>query len=149
MVVRKRKRMNKQLGKRTHGHGDKKNWKGKGVRGGLGRAGSHKHKFASYWDTFGVKYTLKAKKKGDSMNIEEINRLLPEWMEKKKVEKKGDAIAIDGKKVGIAKVLGKGQVDQKWNLTNLTVAKIALEKIQAAGGTVEAIKKRQVKGVGK
>ena len=58
MVVRKRRKVNKQLGERTHGHGDTKNWRGSGNRGGVGRAGSHKHKFSKYWMTFGIKRRL-------------------------------------------------------------------------------------------
>lgn len=149
MVVRRRKKMNKQLGKRTHGHGDKKNRKGKGVRGGLGRAGSHKHKFASYWDTFGVKVRLKAKKKGIAMNLSQIELMVPVWMAEKKISEKAGQVELDGKKIGIDKILGVGTATRAYHVSNMTVAKNALEKIQAQGGAVTVIEKKPTsKGAG-
>jgi large subunit ribosomal protein L15 len=150
MVVRRRKKMNHQLGKRTHGHGDKKNRKGKGVRGGLGRAGSHKHKFATYWATFGIKYRLKAKKKGTAMNLSQIELMVPIWMAEKKVSEKSGQVELDGQKIGVDKILGMGEATRAYQVVNMTVAKNALEKIQAQGGAVsEPKQKPTLKGAGK
>ena len=60
MVVRRRKKKNKLRGQRTHGGGGTKNRRGAGCRGGVGKAGSHKHKFSKYYVEFGIKKKLKA-----------------------------------------------------------------------------------------
>jgi len=125
MVVRKRRRVNKLRGNRTHGGGDKKNRRGAGSRGGRGRAGSHKHKFSKYWMTFGMKRKLKAKKRLESVNLQEIDKYLDE---------KG---VIDGKAKGIGKIIGKGELKRKIIARNVRVSKIAAEKIIAAGGKIE------------
>ncbi len=136
MTVRKRRRVNKLRGKRFHGHGNTKNARGKGARGGMGRAGSHKHKFTSYWMTFGQKITLKAKPKPKAINLAEFLRLIPQWLSEKKAEKKGEKIVVDGYKVGYGKILGRGNVEQALVLSNLAVSKGAREKIEEAGGSV-------------
>jgi ribosomal protein L15 len=43
MVVRRRKKYRKKLGSRSY-HGDTKNRRGKGIKGGRGRAGAWDHK---------------------------------------------------------------------------------------------------------
>ena len=108
MTVRRRRRVNKLRGKRFHGHGNTKNARGKGARGGMGRAGSHKHKFTSYWMTFGVKVTLKPKPKPKALNLADFVRLLPKWIAEKRAERRGGQVLVDGKKVGIGKILGRG-----------------------------------------
>ena len=74
MVVRKRRKKNKQRGERTHGHGNTKNKRGAGSRGGVGKAGSHKHKYSKYYDSFGKSGTLKTDK-NDNYTID-INMVL-------------------------------------------------------------------------
>ena len=125
MVVRKRKRVNKLRGNRTHGGGDKKNRRGAGSRGGRGRAGSHKHKFSKYWMTFGMKRKLKAKKKLESVNLQEIYKYLD------------DKGIFDGAAKGIGKILGKGELKRKIIVKNVKVSRIAAEKIEAAGGKIQ------------
>ncbi|MBI5072716.1 50S ribosomal protein L15, partial [Candidatus Woesearchaeota archaeon] len=46
MVVRFRKKITRQRGKRWHGYGSKKKHRGKGSHGGKGFAGFHKHKWS-------------------------------------------------------------------------------------------------------
>ena len=125
MVVRKRRRVNKLRGRRTHGAGDTKNRRGAGSRGGRGRAGSHKHKFSKYWMTFGMKRKLKAKRKLIAVNLQEIHKFLDE---------KG---VLDGNAKGIGKILGKGELKKKIIARNVKVSGQAAEKIKAAGGKIE------------
>ena len=127
MVVRKRRRVNKLRGRRTHGAGDTKNRRGAGSRGGRGRAGSHKHKFSKYWMTFGMKRKLKAKKKMISVNVQEIYKFLD------------DKDVLDGKVKGIGKILGKGELKKKITVRNVKVTEQAAEKIRAAGGKIEGM----------
>lgn len=137
MTVRKKRRVNKLRGKRFHGHGNTKNARGKGARGGMGRAGSHKHKFSSYWMTFGIKVTLKAKPKPKALNLSDFLGMIPQWVTEKKAERKGGQVLVDGRKTGVGKILGRGEVGEKLVLTNIAVSKHAREKIEEAGGSVD------------
>src|SRR3989338_6647068 len=136
MTVRRRRRVNKLRGKRFHGHGNTKNARGKGARGVMGRAGSHKHKFTSYWMTFGVKVTLNPKPNPKALNLADFVRLLPKWIAEKRAERRCGQVLVDGKKVGIGKMLGRGAVAEKLVLSNIAVSEGAKEKIVEAGGSV-------------
>ena len=135
-MARERKKKNKLRGMRTHGAGNKKNHRGKGVRGGVGKAGSHKHKFSKYYLDFGVKSTFKAKAKGCSVNVEFIQSMLHGWLAGGKAKKDGEFIVVDGRALGFAKVLGRGEIAGKIRLENARASKGAAQKISAAGGIV-------------
>ena len=83
------------------------------------------------------------------MNLSQIELMLPTWIEAKKVTEKGGKVELDGQKIGISKILGMGEVTKAYHVVNMTVAKNALEKIQAQGGTVTLIEKKPTsKGAG-
>ncbi|MBM3281817.1 MAG: hypothetical protein FJY86_00555 [Candidatus Diapherotrites archaeon] len=137
MVVRKRRRANKQLGERTHGHGDTKNWRGSGNRGGVGRAGSHKHKFSKYWMTFGNKVRMHSFHiKGKSLNVGQVSQQIEKWMKQGKVTQEDDMIVIDGAKVGLSTLLGSGDVKGEWYVKNVRVTEKARSKIEEANGEI-------------
>lgn len=137
MVVRKRRRANKQLGERTHGHGDTKNWRGSGNRGGVGRAGSHKHKFSKYWMTFGIKTTLHTfHPKGKALNVGQVSNQIEKWMKQGKVTQDDGMIVIDGMKVGVSTLLGSGDVKGEWMVKNVRVTEKARSKIEEANGEI-------------
>ncbi len=137
MVVRKRRRANKQLGERTHGHGDTKNWRGSGNRGGVGRAGSHKHKFSKYWMTFGIKTTLHTfHPKGKAVNVGQVSTQIDKWMKQGKVVEDDGMIVIDGSKIGISTLLGSGDVKGEWYVKNVRVTEKARTKIEEANGEI-------------
>jgi len=137
MVVRKRRKKNKMRGNRMHGGGNTKNRRGSGNRGGVGRAGSHKHKFSKYWMTFGVKRTLKAKERPKAINLEEITRRTALWLAQGRATKDGGMVVLDGDVLGFEKVLGKGNVDEKIKIINAKASKGALKKILAKGGEAQ------------
>ena len=137
MVVRRRRKKNKLRGQRTHGGGGTKNRRGAGSRGGVGRAGSHKHKFSKYYTHFGTKRTLKAKEKPVAVNLEYIEQKLVEWVRMGKAKKDGTLVIVDGDSLGFGKVLARGAIKQKIRLVNASASKSAAEKIVAAGGQVE------------
>jgi len=141
-MVRKRRKKDKQRGMRTHGKGNTKNKRGAGSRGGRGRAGSHKHKFAKYHDTFGGKKRMRPRKKPKALNLEELDSIIAKLLEKKRASKEGDSIVIDGKLAGIGKVLSRGTIKKKLVLKNIKASAKAAEKIAAAGGRVEEPGKR-------
>lgn len=138
MVVRKRKTTRlKQLGERTHGHGDTKNRRGSGNRGGVGRAGSHKHKFSKYYMTFGIKVRQHAAKQGKALNLTQISEHMAEWMKKGKVEQADGMFVLDGTKVGIGKILGGGEAPSDLLIKNVKVTEKARQKIEDADGEIE------------
>lgn len=136
MVVKRRRKKNKLRGQRTHGGGGTKNRRGAGSRGGVGRAGSHKHKFSKYYLDFGVKRTLKAKKKAITINVEEIQEKIEEWLASKKAQNENGIIIIDGKNIGFGKVLGRGTITKKIKIENASLTRKAAEKITGAGGQI-------------
>ncbi|MBS3062099.1 MAG: uL15 family ribosomal protein [Candidatus Diapherotrites archaeon] len=131
MVVRKGKKSVKKLGNRTR-HGNKKNWRGKGSRGGKGHAGSQKQKRNSYQHLFGKKIRMARKSiKPIAVNLRELDALIPMWIEQKLVEKNKDGqFVIDGKKVGIQKVLGGGDTELDVVFVNIKLTKKASDKVE-------------------
>lgn len=134
MVVRKRRKKNKLRGQRTHGAGNTKNRRGAGSRGGVGKAGSHKHKFSKYYVEFGTKRKLKAKEKGETITLTRLDSKIPEWVEKGIVKKEGELIVVDGKEIGFDKILSNGKISHKIKPINIGLTKKAEEKIIQAGG---------------
>jgi large subunit ribosomal protein L15 len=134
MVKKTRAKKYRGVG-RTHGRGSKAG-RGKGLRGGSGRAGLHKHKFATTvilekqgFLQFGRHgFTRHAKgvggKRGPVLNVRDL------------------AAAADGKKkidltaLGYEKLLGGGSVSTAFDVTVPTASGSAVAKIEAAGGSV-------------
>jgi len=137
MVVRRRRKKNKLRGQRTHGGGGTKNRRGAGSRGGVGRAGSHKHKFSKYYLDFGVKRKLKAKEKEIAINLETISENISEWLSTGQAKKENSIIVLNGKLLGFGKVLGRGPLKEKIKIENASVTKKAQEKIVENGGIIE------------
>lgn len=141
MVVRRRRKLNVLRGERTHGHGNKKNRRGGGSRGGIGKGGSHKHKFSKYYLDFGTKRVLKKQPRPMAIDLDDLQKGIPTWLEKKLVEKHGSAVHIDGDKIGYGKILSRGAVKEKLTIKNMTVSAKAKEKIESAGGKIEGLEK--------
>ena len=144
MVVRKRRKKNKMRGNRLHGHGNTANRRGSGSRGGVGRAGSHKHKFSKYYMTFGTKIKLKKNNvtkrqeaKCNAITLEELQNMAPMLLKKKIATMNGSTIEVDAKKAGFTKVIAKGNVWEKFLLKNCAATRKATERILAAGGSIE------------
>ncbi len=134
MVVRKRRKKNKLRGKRHHGGGNTKNRRGAGGRGGVGRAGSHKHKFSKHYVDFGVSVVLKPKPKPLAVNLDFVSDKIKDWVSLGKVKVVDGFFVIDGKALGFGKILGKGFVSEKIRVVNCSVSKSAAEKIRKSGG---------------
>lgn len=116
-------------GKRTHGKGNTKNKRGAGCKGGVGRAGSFKHKFTKYQVVIGKRKLLSprlsAKRKLKTITLHDLNKYL--------INKD----VIDLKEIGFDKVLGTGNIDKKITLKKAIVTKVAKDKIEKLGGVVE------------
>ncbi|MGC8586221.1 MAG: uL15m family ribosomal protein [Candidatus Micrarchaeia archaeon] len=130
MVVRKEKRNRKYLGSRRWGVGNIKNARGAGDRGGVGNAGSRKHKFT--YMTAKAPWLRKSKgfapwkpKKPREISLSGISKM---------IEKNGESsIELKG-----YKVLSNGTLERPVVIKASGFSKNAIEKIKKMGG--EAIK---------
>ncbi len=115
----------KKLGSRTY-HGDKKNRRGKGIRGGRGGTKDHK-KFSS---VYGKEPRLKPRPK-EALTM----RKLVKMIEKGEVEKEGDVYVVDLRKMGYYKLVGRAALDKKVRVIG-RVTERAREAVMGAGGEV-------------
>jgi large subunit ribosomal protein L15 len=139
MVERTRRKKNKVRGERTHGQGDTKNNRGAGNRGGRGRAGACKGKFASLGRLDPRKYKLKANPKGRVISLANLDIIIDRLVEKGKVVKEKDSYIIDSD-CGYAKILSQGNTDKKL-IVRINATEKAIEKIKKAKGKFEFNKK--------
>ncbi len=126
MVIRRDKKNRKLHGSRTWGHGNKKNERGKGTRGGVGNAQSRKNKFTRMT----AKYPEQIRKKGffrygrpsrKEITLAEITKLAQSRNE--------TTIDLPG-----YKVLSNGSIKEGLTINASGFSAKALEKIKAANG---------------
>ena len=137
MARRIKSPLRKHYGSRTFGGGNKKNRRGKGVRGGVGRAGYHKHKWLKTIKTEGTTQTAPGFVNVTRNEVVEVglNNLAKNIAHGKFKEENG-AYNIDVTvKGGRVKVLGNGAFPFKANIKANTFSAGAKEKIEKAGGT--------------
>ncbi|NQE46745.1 50S ribosomal protein L15 [ANME-1 cluster archaeon GoMg2] len=138
-----KKRVKRIRGTRTCGGGSAKKRRGKGSKGGSGKAGAYGHHFV--WSLKrGIskghnKSATSREQPGDKIviNVGELEDMLEGLIAKGKAEERTDGFFVDLTPLGIQKVLGKGQVEKKWILKANEISQIAKDKIESAGGTVE------------
>ena len=126
------KKTNKQRGSMTHGWGSKKKHRGAGSRGGVGRAGITKHMrlhFKKKGIQVGAKGHSTMKQKGlkkrvRSINLRELERLIPEKGKKE----------IILREFGYDKVIGTGNIKNPLKVIAKSFSARAVEKIEAAKG---------------
>ena len=130
MPTRKRK-TRKMRGSMRCGYGGKKKHRGAGSRGGRGRAGLMKHKkslmvkkFPNYFGRSGFKIPQKARKKGKSITLKDIDI----------ITKKLGLKEINLSEYGYEKVLSTGKISQPLTIKAEKIVEKAKEKITAAGG---------------
>ena len=128
MTTRFKQKVRKWRGRTSHGWGMKKKHRGGGSQGGRGLGGSHKHKFSYVTSKdpgrFGYKGFFSKKKKYRAININEAVKL--------------EGSIIDLKKLGYGKLLSKGVVDRAITVRVEKFSAKAKEKIEKAGGKIEA-----------
>jgi large subunit ribosomal protein L15 len=125
----KRKR---HMGNRTFGAGNTKNRRGKGNRGGVGRAGWGKHRWFWKIKTEGTQtpkgFFNVSRRPAPTVGLEEIAR----GIERGAYPKGPDGLALVEAKG--RKVLGDGRFPYKARVTALAFSEKAQKKIEAAGG---------------
>ncbi len=125
MVVRRRRKYRKKLGSRSY-HGDTKNRRGKGRKGGRGLAGVWDHKKFGYLDLIrernrGFKPPRRSILR--EINVGDLEKLLIETG-KKEIELIG------------YKLLGRGRISLPAKVVVSAATENAIKKIEAAGGQV-------------
>lgn len=123
-------RTNKFRGRsRYHGRG-KKAGRGAGKRGGRGNAGLNKHKVMTrvkympkHLGMYGFNRDPSLRTVYNTCNVSELANMAD-----------GDSINLG--EHGIDKLLGSGQIKQSINVTVQHVSARAIEKVEAAGGSV-------------
>ncbi len=132
MTTRFKKKTRKWRGRTSHGGGHKKKRRGGGSQGGRGYGGSHKHKFSYITskepDHYGYKGFHSRKKKEKTINIEDVSKM------------SGNDFNL--KKLGYDKLLGRGKIDRAVTVAVDSASAQAKEKIEKAGGKVEAVLKK-------
>ncbi len=138
-MARLGKRNRKFNGTRNHGKGNAKNRRGKGGKGGWGRAGMHKHRF-SYatvyerdWMAHGGHFGFSnhnATAKMPALNVYEIDQMAL----KGKLEKREGKYFFEFS----GKILGSGTIGVPVTVKALAFSEGAEAKIKKAGGSIEA-----------
>jgi large subunit ribosomal protein L15 len=146
-MKRRQKKSTKMRGSKTHGYGSMKKHRGAGHRGGRGRAGSGKRadsKKPSIWKT---RPNAKAHFKGfhnftanpsTTINVGHLSSIADKLVLERKAASTQGAVVINLRELGITKLLGGGKVTKKLKVSVPTAAPGAKEKIEAAGGNLEA-----------
>jgi len=143
MVIRRKRKVRKLRGSRTHGWGRVGQHRKSGGRGGFGHAGMHKHKWS-----YTVKYAKNHfGKKGftrprstvnikNVINVGDIESLMLN-VETKFVDNK---IFIDLESLGYDKLLGSGQITRPVIIKVKEATEKAREKVIKSGGKVLTMK---------
>ena len=139
-----KKRNAKFRGLKTRGHGIKAR-RGAGKRGGRGMAGNHKHRYIhiikfygkDYFGRHGFKRPQSVVQDNIVLNLSTIREYIGRMVESGAAKKKGNAYDLDIEKLGCTKLLGGGSIgDLKVHILTPQASEKAVEKIEAAGGTV-------------
>jgi len=123
-------RTNKFRGSRYHGRG-KKAGRGAGKRGGRGNAGLNKHKVMTrlkympgHWGMHGFNRHPSLRTVNSSINVGVVSEIATEDK-------------IDLTELGYDKLLGSGQISKSLHIIVKEASSRAIEKVEAAGGSVE------------
>jgi len=136
----------RQRGSRTHGGGSHKNRRGAGHRGGRGNAGSRKHEQHHHgpWDKHGFTRPDDVQEDVAEVDLQELDENAPLLAAEGVAEEADGTYRIDvrevvegGHDVDVVKVLGSGQVRHELDLLADAFSDGAVEKVEAAGGSVE------------
>ncbi len=136
MARRIKSALRKHYGNRTFGGGNKKNRRGKGVRGGVGRAGYHKHKWLHTIKTEGTTQTAPGFVNVTRRKVAEVGlNQLATKIEKGVFKEENGVFNIDVTvKGGLVKVLGNREFPYKANVRANAFSAGAKERIEKAGG---------------
>jgi len=132
----KLRKVRKRRGSRTHGFGISGQHRKSGMKGGKGKAGTHKHKYVPPGPKFEGKYGFKRKNRvqGKVLNVGEIDELVKR--SSIPIKEEGGKAFLDLNALGYTKILGKGTVKKAYVVAIKSCSKAAANKIRDAGGEV-------------
>ena len=137
-------RTKKFRGLRTHGRG-KKSGRGAGIIGGHGQAGLGKTKKIymlkydrNHFGHYGFTRPPSQVEHKNTINVSELSEQVDRFVELGFGSKDGDAYSIDLTAAGIDKLLGSGSIAFKVNVSVYEASAKAVEKSEAAGGSVDS-----------
>ena len=135
-------RTKKFRGYRTHGRG-KKSGRGAGIIGGHGQAGLGKTKKIymlkydrNHFGHYGFTRPPSQVEHKNTINVSELSEQVDRFVELGFGSKDGDVYNIDLSAANIQKLLGTGSISCKVNVTVDEASAKAVEKVEAAGGSV-------------
>src|SRR5579863_9880456 len=137
MATRLRK-VRRQRGSRTHGWGQMSQHRHSGSRGGTGMAGMHKHKWS---------YTVKYAPDHFGHNVFRPPKQVQtkRWLNVRELSFLGanlkESETLDLEALGYDKLLGEGEISKALTIKVPRASESALEKVKAAGGSVELTQK--------
>lgn len=141
-MAKKTDKTHKLRGSREHGRGMKKG-RGAGLRGGKGGAGwKHKKLHFLLYEKDRIRgkhgFIRHAQDTAPeiSITVQHVDERASSWAQEGKAGKQDNGFTIDLVQLGFDKLVGTGKVTQKLALTVPRASPSAVEKIQAAGGTV-------------
>ena len=149
-----RTKASRQRGTSSHGWGAKKKHRGAGHRGGRGEAGSGKRgdaKKPSFWKDKKryqkIGFTSKVSNDCKTINIIELVTKLDNYVTKNKAALKAGTYTINLSDIKVDKLLGAGKITKKIEITVTSASKLAIKKVEAAGGKVilPVVKVKEVK----
>lgn len=128
-MAKKKKKSRKKRGSKTHGYGSKKKHRGKGSKGGSGKAGLNGHKKLKMLqerpDHFGKRGFKSLKQRNIKESTKAINL--------RDLQRLGEG-EIDLVELGYDKVLGTGELEKPLTVKAKKFSQKAEEKIEKAGG---------------
>jgi len=137
MVVRRRRKYRKKLGSRSY-HGDTKNRRGSGIKGGVGKAGAWDHKMFKYLDRGKKGFRPPKREEVASINVGDVEALLPKLEKEGFVKREGKKVVVDLAAAGYTRLIGRGSVSTSLVIHVPYASEKARAKIEAAGGQVIA-----------
>ncbi|MEM4259486.1 MAG: uL15 family ribosomal protein [Candidatus Pacearchaeota archaeon] len=143
MRIKKRKKSTRYRGSQTHRRGHRKRTRGLGNQGGKGMSGSENQKKSLILNKYGIKYfgkdkTLRRGKLPSKLKVISLDDLILRFdsLLKQGIAKQSNSLFEFNLK-GF-KVLGSsGAFNAKISVIASAASKSAIEKIKAAGGTIE------------
>ncbi|MFH0971044.1 MAG: uL15m family ribosomal protein [Candidatus Micrarchaeota archaeon] len=148
MARRTRSKTRKFYGNRTFGGGNTKNRRGKGSRGGVGRAGFHKHKRLQYIVNEGPApldsgFVNDAKKKVKVVGLNVLAKKIIKGL----IKPEGSQYRIDLREKGkFVKLLGNGEFIYNAVISVDAFSASAKEKVEKAGGKIVLPEKKAEEG---
>ncbi len=139
----KKRKVRKQRGSRTHGHGQIGQHRSGGGRGGHGKAGYDKHKWTyvlkydpTYWEKKGFVSTKARGRKVKVINVGKLDDLVDRLESEKKLERKEKKIFLDLESLGYDKLLGTGEIIKPMLVKVASYSEAATRKLEEAGGEI-------------